>query len=357
MYKVNSGAYAAQNVSANTDITENLIPENAYGFKITAFVINCSAAAEIALNGTDRVVCVPASSGYTATVNMGGDFFVDIEKIEIVDACDINGLTYYYTVQGFDKKLNAPAFEPVEGSYPAPLTVAIKALDDGATVYYSLDGSDPETLYEAPIEIDATALASGVTIKAQATKAGHYIDSDVATAEFAQAKCEKAVASPAAGTVAYGTKVTLTCATPDALIRWRFGNSGDRVPYTEPIELTETATLQAIASATGYATQTSASFNYTVTPAPLGVRNSKAGDNWIIGLSGGTGANAYFKVGKTVALPDAGTASADLTDWGAATLAGSSFVVPSVIGTSGYEIAVVELVDGKVVYGGKSTLA
>ncbi len=357
MYKVNCGAYTAQSVSANTDITANLIPENAYGFKIIGFEINCSAAAEIALNDTDSVICAPASSGYSATVNMVGEFFVDIEKIEIVDACDINGLTYYYTVQGFDEVLYAPVVTPVAGDYPAPLTVNITSFNEGAEIYYSVGGGDPETLYEAPIELGATALASGVTIKAKATKAGHYIDSDVATAEFTQAKCEKAVASPAAGTVDYGTKVTLTCSTPDALIRWRFGNTGDRVPYTEPIELTETATLQAIASATGYATQTSASFNYTVTPAPLGVSNTKTGDNWIIALSGGTGANAYFKVGETVELPDAGTASADLTGWGAATLAGGSFVVSSAIGTSGYEIAVVELVDGKVVYGGKSTLA
>lgn len=104
MYKVNSGTYNADNVSANTDITENLIPENAVGFKINAFEINCSVAAKIKLNDTDVVICTAAATGYSASVNMNeDDFFVDIQKIEIVDACNINGLTYYYNVSGFSE--------------------------------------------------------------------------------------------------------------------------------------------------------------------------------------------------------------------------------------------------------------
>lgn len=261
MYKVNSLTYTASSVSANTDITENLIPSNSYGFKIIAFEINCSAAAKIELNDNDSVYCIPAASGYSVSVNIGTDFFVDVEKIKIVDACNINALTVYYSVEGYDEKLNAPFIEPAAGSYPAPLTVNITSLNEGDEIYYSVDGSDPSVLYTEPLTLE---LGSTTTVKAISTKEGHFIDSDVSSAVFSKAQVATPVADPAAGEVESGTEIELTCETEGAVIKYSTDGGTTYETYTEAIALTEDTTITAKATLEGYTDSATLTAAYTI---------------------------------------------------------------------------------------------
>ncbi len=74
-------------------------------------------------------------------------------------------------------QLEAPSSSASTGTYRKTQLVGLSSLD-GATIYYTLDGSDPtvdSTLYESAIEVNETT-----TIKAIAVMAG-MIDSDVAT--------------------------------------------------------------------------------------------------------------------------------------------------------------------------------
>lgn len=64
--------------------------------------------------------------------------------------------------------VNAPAFAPAAGTYDEPVSVTLSA-DAGATILYTLDGSNPRTegnaavkTYSAPFEIAETTVVSAV---------------------------------------------------------------------------------------------------------------------------------------------------------------------------------------------------
>lgn len=78
-------------------------------------------------------------------------------------------------------KVATPTFDPVAGNYPNAQTVTISCATQGATIYYTLDGSAPtnkKTLYTGPITI-----SQDVTIKAIAYKSP-MSSSAVGTAQY-----------------------------------------------------------------------------------------------------------------------------------------------------------------------------
>ena len=78
-----------------------------------------------------------------------------------------------------DGTVATPYFNPAEGTYYGPTDVSIHG-QEGATVYYTLDGTDPTTssaVYSAPITISQTT-----TVKAMAVLNG--TNSAVATATY-----------------------------------------------------------------------------------------------------------------------------------------------------------------------------
>ncbi|MDD7018727.1 MAG: chitobiase/beta-hexosaminidase C-terminal domain-containing protein, partial [Bacteroidales bacterium] len=77
-------------------------------------------------------------------------------------------------------QLAAPTFTPAGGTFTSAQNVTISAAD-GATIYYTTDGTDPttsSTKYESAITVSKTT-----TIKAIAVKDG-YANSDIATATY-----------------------------------------------------------------------------------------------------------------------------------------------------------------------------
>ena len=76
--------------------------------------------------------------------------------------------------------LRKPTFSPEAGTYPSAQTVTISTITEGATIYYTTDGTDPTTesnLYSEPIEVN-----TDMTIKAIAVKDSEI--STVATAKY-----------------------------------------------------------------------------------------------------------------------------------------------------------------------------
>ena len=74
-----------------------------------------------------------------------------------------------------------PTFSPVAGTYTEAQSVSISTATDGATIYYTTDGSAPTTssnVYSTPINV-----ASTMTINAIAVKEG-YDNSEMATATY-----------------------------------------------------------------------------------------------------------------------------------------------------------------------------
>lgn len=91
-----------------------------------------------------------------------------------------NAIVIYKLVDENEPTVAAPTFTPAGGTSDKTLNVEISCATEGASIYYTVDGTEPSessTLYNSPIEVTQTT-----TIKAVAVKNG--ITSLVATATF-----------------------------------------------------------------------------------------------------------------------------------------------------------------------------
>ena len=85
------------------------------------------------------------------------------------------------TENGLFPSVSTPSITPASDTYAEAQTVTIAA-EDGATIYYTTDGSEPSmtsTLYSEPFTVSETT-----TVKAIAIKEGLYNNSEVVTAEY-----------------------------------------------------------------------------------------------------------------------------------------------------------------------------
>lgn len=165
----------------------------------------------------------------------------------------------------FTPKVKAPTFSPAAGAVAANTNVTISTTTDGATIYYTTDGSDPTTtssVYSAPITIDAAK-----TIKAFAVKDG-YPDSDIASAAYTIAvPCATPTFSPVAGEVEKGTTVTISTETDGASIYYTTDGATPTTSstlYSSAITINSAMTLKAIAVKDGMANSAVAEAAYTV---------------------------------------------------------------------------------------------
>ena len=160
-----------------------------------------------------------------------------------------------------------PTFSPVAGTYTNSVEVSIACEEDGATIYYTLNGDDPtaeSTQYSA-----AFTLTQTTTVKAIAVKDG-MANSEVATAEYTISDMEVVatpVITPEAGNYNNPQQITITCATDEALIYYTTDGTdptAESTLYDGPFTLSESATVKAIALKDGYTNSDIASAAYTM---------------------------------------------------------------------------------------------
>ena len=78
-------------------------------------------------------------------------------------------------------KVATPTFDPAAGEYDEAKEVTISCATDDATIYYTIDGTDPTN--ESSVYSEAIAVSETTTIKAFAVKDG-MTDSDIASATY-----------------------------------------------------------------------------------------------------------------------------------------------------------------------------
>ncbi len=198
-----------------------------------------------------------------------GDDFTSEDDIQVGDVVVVYGtLKKYSSTYEFDqnnqlvslvRKPATPTFSPAEGAVASGTEVTIESVTDGATIYYTTDGTEPTTNSE---EFDgAIAITEETTIKAIAVK--DETSSDVATAHYTIAQ---PVATPtfsvAAGTYDTAQAVEISCATDGATIYYSFDNE-DWTEYTEALNIAEDKTVYAKAEKDGMAQSEVASVEYT----------------------------------------------------------------------------------------------
>ncbi len=152
------------------------------------------------------------------------------------------------------QKIVEPVFSPVSGAVGTnSLSVTLTCVTPGVTIRYTLDGSEPDetsTLYGGPIN-----LAQSGILKAKAFKSGMQ-ESDSVSASYTVIQTVAApFFSPDTGTTFTNSLViTLTCATPDAAIRYTLDGSlpsAESSLYTKPLKISKNTTICARAFKTG----------------------------------------------------------------------------------------------------------
>lgn len=220
------------------------------------------AAIYYTLDGSD-----PLSSGtrtlYASPITISGSTTIKASA-HVQGLVDSTVATYTYTL--------ASKLEPVKASVPSGNvssgTTIILTSNPGASIFYTMDGTDPKTSssklrYSAPIPINSTS-----TIRTYASQDG-ISDSDTAAFTYAVMPVQSVTASQKSGIYFSGTQLTLSTSTIGASIYYTVDGtdpttSSTRVLYTSPIELTGAIILKAYASKNGTTDSPVAQNEYTI---------------------------------------------------------------------------------------------
>lgn len=162
------------------------------------------AVVHYTLDGTEPG---PGSPIYAAPFSVGASATVKAVALHAGWTPSDSAATSYWVTEG---TVATPAISPAGGTLMAPVVVRLTTATAGATLRYTLDGSDPEPL--SPAYAVPLLLAASTTVKARAFRTG-FSPSSTATATFtldlAGAAATPAV-SPAGGRFAVRQFVTVS---------------------------------------------------------------------------------------------------------------------------------------------------
>ncbi len=182
-----------------------------------------------------------------------------------------------YRIHAGDPTTPAPTFAPDPGVYSQPVTVAISDSMNGATIYYTTDGSTPDTnspVYTSPITITTTT-----TFKAMATYPGLPRSTVILAVYSINLPTAPApIFNPPPAT--YGSARSVTMSNTASLPMYYTVDGSEpttkSTPYAGPISITENTTLKAITAGYGYQTSQVTTGNYYI-QAPTPKISPKAG--------------------------------------------------------------------------------
>ena len=150
--------------------------------------------AEGITNGTVVVSAASAPEGATITVTATPASGYELGTLTYTygtETIDIDQTTMQFVMPAADVTVNAtftiqetvttPTFTPEAGTYYEAQNVTIACTTEGATIHYTLDGTDPTTA--SAVYTEAIVIAETTTVKAMAVKAGMN-NSEIATAVY-----------------------------------------------------------------------------------------------------------------------------------------------------------------------------
>jgi len=201
------------------------------------------------------------STHYTSTITVS--VTQTLEAIAIASGYSQSAVgSAAYTITG---AAATPGFSPAAGTYTSAQTVTISDATSAASIYYTTNGTTPTTAsthYTSPVTVSATetleaiATATGYT-QSVVGSAVYTIDLTTATPTF----------SPGAGSYGSAQTVTISDTTSGANIYYTTNGTTPTTAsthYSSPVTVSATETLEAIATASGYANSAVASAVYTI---------------------------------------------------------------------------------------------
>lgn len=232
--------------------------------------ITTNAEIHYTTNGVDPTLSDPSvASGGTIPVGNGMTnklraFRADLSPSAVVSAV-------------FTYQAGTPIFNPPQGPITNGTTVSITCVTPGAAIYYTLDGSTPTTnsaIYTGPVTIDG-----GVTLSAFAT-AGGYLNSTTRSVFYQLVQTATPVYSPPLGPIVYGNSISISCATPNAVIYYTADGTTpttNSAVYSTPQPVYSDVTLSAFAVTPGYLNSVVQSVFYTLPQATTPTLSPSAG--------------------------------------------------------------------------------
>lgn len=165
-----------------------------------------------------------------------------------------------------DSPLGIPEFNPAPGSYGEPVSVLIHCATHGAEIRYTTDGSFPTVdsqLYTGLIPIN-----TDTHFKARAFMPGRP-PSPVVSADyiFSASAVEAVSLSPAGGFYQQSFTLSMSCATPDAEIRYTLNEADpdqNSLLYSTPILIDGSVTVKAKAFVEGMIPSLISTANYVM---------------------------------------------------------------------------------------------
>ncbi len=232
--------------------------------------ISCETKNAVIRYTTDASNPISTSPIYTGPFTISKTTKVEARAF-LVGSPDSDPVAGYYVISNtVIQKVATPVFSPVAGSFTSATQVSISCATKNATIRYSVDGVAPTTTsteYTGPITISKTT-----KLMAQAFL-DQYSPSEVATGYYTFKTIEK-VATPVftvkPGTFTTAPLVGITCATPNAVIRY---TSNGTVPtatspiYTTPANITKTTTLTVKAFKSGMTESETLTGTFVITDA------------------------------------------------------------------------------------------
>jgi hypothetical protein len=164
--------------------------------------------------------------------------------------------------------VSTPTANPPAGTYADVVAVTLSTSTPDAIVRFTVNGTTPTSsspVYTAPITVGKT----NTTIIARAWRSG-FATSASRTSSYTL-KCAAPEFSPPAGTYAAGQVVTLSTATPDALVRYTDDGAdptGTSAVADGPIVLPQNVTLKARTYRTGFASSAIVGAVYKIQTVP-----------------------------------------------------------------------------------------
>ena len=168
-------------------------------------------------------------------------------------------VTYYYSYPDCSSasQVATPTFSVSEGTYIGTQSVEISCATDGATIYYTTNGTDPTT--SSSVYSSALSISSTTTLKAFAVKAD-LDDSEIASATYTIRSCKSYSLVTDASSLGIGDKIVIletggTCAMSTTQNTNNRGTSTDYVLSGSTVKVPDVGTVQSIdleAYADGY---------------------------------------------------------------------------------------------------------
>ncbi|MGC9341825.1 MAG: DNRLRE domain-containing protein, partial [Bacteroidales bacterium] len=189
----------------------------------------------------------------------------------------ISGRTYKAPelILNYEKQVVQPRFVTTPGEYISSVDVEISTLTSGATIYYTLDGSEPtdaSTQYTDPVTITESttikAIAYAPDLKESPVAIGSFTVIPVGLPEFSLSAVPK-YQPP--------IEVAITVEPEDAVIRYSDDGGNPTTLYTEPLVLSQTTTIKAQAFSADFTYSTEiVEVTYTIIP-PTGTAGTGPG--------------------------------------------------------------------------------